>query len=105
MSINSRMKSVKLQRRIKFDDSRFGSSVKYSWIDAGYVDVAIHEDDRSVIINGIKHIESSCVGLTSANLLSEKNRLVDGDVIYTIQSIVPGRLNKLKLKAVGNDAG
>lgn len=100
MSINSQMKSVKLQRRIKVEDNRFGSSTDYKWSDGGTVEVAIYQDERSVIINNAKYVEMYCTGITRATLSVDVNRLVDGDTIYIIQSVIPGRLNKLTLRVV-----
>lgn len=98
MSINSQMRSVKLQERMKVEDKRFGSSTDYKWSDISPIKVAIYQDERSVIINNTKYVETYCTGITRAILTPDKHRLVDGDVVYNIQSIIPGRFNLLKLK-------
>ena len=100
MSINSQMRSVKLQQRVKVQDKRFGSSSDYKWSDIGTLEIAIYQDERSVIINNTKYVETYCTGITRATLNTDNHRFVDGDTIYSIQSIIRGRLNKLTLKVV-----
>lgn len=100
MSINSQMKRVKLQCRIKVEDNRFGASTNYKWADIGIIEVAIYQDERSVIINNTKYVETYCTGITRATLSADSHRLINGDTIYSIQSVIPGRLNKLTLKVV-----
>lgn len=103
MSINSQMRSVKLQCRMKVEDTRFGSSTNCKWSDSGTVEVAFYRDERSVVVNNVKYVETYHTALTHAELNEDNHRLVDGDVIYNIQSIIPGRFNLLKLKVVDSN--
>lgn len=103
MSINSQMRSVKLQCRMKVEDTRFGSSTNCKWSDSGTVEVAFYQDERSVVINNVKYAETYHTALTHAELNENNHRLVDGDVIYSIRSIIPGRFNLLKLKVVDSN--
>lgn len=102
MSINSQMRKLKLQEEkeiIKPSGAR-----KKDWVDLDNpILIAIYETDSRVNTNNARYNESSHIGLTFNKAISSKNRLIDGDKIYTIIGVNPqGRLNQVFLKVIDN---
>ncbi len=103
MSIYSRMKAMLLQEKVKIS-GKYGE-IEERWIPTRQIEVAIHEDERSVIVNNTKYVETYCTGITREVLDPNQHRLVDGNLIYSISSMVLGRYNKLTLKVVDTNGG
>lgn len=100
MSIESRMKNITLQK-INVMHSNTGAQ-KQVYEDLGMIRVAISKTNSTSFTNSLKYQESTHVGLTRYLGLDEdeKYRLVDGEKIYDITSITPGRYTNLLLKRI-----
>lgn len=99
MSIATQMKSYILQesREIK---TPLGN-LKDEWVQVGIIDIAMYTDDSTIVVNGTKYVNNSITGLTYKVLNEQKKyRVLDKAQIYSVESVVPGRLSKLTLKNV-----
>lgn len=105
MSINREMKPVVLQE-LKKEKSDTGA-YRGVWVEKGTIDVAIYKTNDVLNTQSVRYNESSHVGLTWAKGIKEnKNRLIDGGMVYTVTSAdEKGRLTSILLKAVDTDAG
>lgn len=102
MSINSEMRKLILQENkeiIKLSGAR-----KKDWVDSKEpILIAIYETDSRVNTNNAKWNESTHIGLTFNKSITTKNRLKDGEKIYTITGVnQQGRLNQIFLKVIEN---
>lgn len=102
MSINSNMKKLILQENkevIKPSGAR-----KKEWVDIKEpILISIYETDNRVNTSNVIYNSSTHIGLTFNKEISYKNRLKDGEKIYSITGVNPqGRLNQLFLKVIEN---
>lgn len=102
MSINGDMKRILLQENkeiIKPSGAR-----KKEWIDIEEpILIAIYETDNRVNTSNAIYNSSTHIGLTFNKSITSKNRLKDGERIYSITGInSQGRLNQIFLKVIEN---
>ncbi|WP_194190804.1 hypothetical protein [Clostridium chrysemydis] len=102
MSINSEMRKLILQENKEI--MKPSGARKDNWIDFKEpILIAIYETDSRVNTNNAKWNESTHIGLTFNKSVTSKNRLKDGEKIYTITGVNPqGRLNQVFLKVIEN---
>lgn len=102
MSINSNMKSLILQEEKEVTTPSLAR--KKGWVDTKEPClIAIYETDSRVNTNNVRYNESTHIGLTFNKNITAKNRLKDGEKIYTITGVNPqGRLNQVFLKVIEN---
>ena len=99
MSIATHMKSYILQesREVK---TPLGN-LKDEWVQVGIIDIAMYDDDSSRVVNGVRYTSDLMTGLTYKVLdRTKKYRVLDKGIVYSVESIVSGRLSKLTLKNV-----
>ncbi|MGL4730330.1 MAG: hypothetical protein ACRCW0_01945 [Clostridium sp.] len=104
MSINANMKPIMLQKKEK-TKAPSGAN-KETWVDVGNIDVAIYKTNDYRNTQSVRYNESTHTGLTHCKDIKEGvNRLVDGEVVYSLTSANPkGRLTTLLLKVVDTNA-
>lgn len=101
MSINSNMKAMALQLKIKTEGK--SGAIKEEWQDVDTIYVSIYKNSDMISTQSVKHNLSTHTGLTFYRDIKEGiNRLVDSNgIIYDITSANnQGRLNNLLLKVV-----
>ncbi|MGL6186095.1 MAG: hypothetical protein ACRC1T_12030 [Clostridium chrysemydis] len=102
MSINSEMRKLTLQENKEIITKSMAR--KKDWVDVEEpILIAIYETDSRVNTNNAKWNESTHIGLTFNKDITPKNRLKDGEKIYTITGVNPqGRLYQVFLKVIEN---
>ncbi|UBK38679.1 hypothetical protein KLF44_04500 [Clostridium perfringens] len=102
MSINSNMKSLILQENREIITTSMARKKEWEDLEEPIL-IAIYETDSRVNTNNARYNDSTHIGLTFNKEISSKNRLKDGDKIYTITGVNPqGRLSQVFLKVIEN---
>lgn len=101
-SINRNKKYMILEKR-ETEYSSIGSEVEI-WTKVKEIQVSVYPLDSKINTTIAKYNESTHTGITKYKDIEEGSyRLIDGDIIYSIESTNPkGRQNQLLLKEIKN---
>ncbi|EPY2286763.1 hypothetical protein ACXAT6_004050 [Clostridium sporogenes] len=105
MSINSEMKPILLEAKVKTRTPSGATKEKWDTDNPITIQVAIYDIDDRISTQSVKFNDSSHTGLTRYKDIKEGiNRLREGDTVYNILSAkTKGRLTQLYLKVVDSN--
>ena len=102
MSINRRMRTVSLEKKVETRTTSGANRV--NWINDGEINIAIRQVSEAFLTNTVRYRDASHCALTrSVEVGANQHRIIDGSRTYTVEGVnTEGRLTELILKEVTN---